>query len=370
MTWAGRAERLGKLLPELTEIDKVFASTKAGDPMPLIKLAHKGLGVFHPGYADAAEEFSGGVLKAGNLLIGRLTGTVIDGEVLHVEPWRDLLGHIAAMKFGVVVILGAKGYGKTTLALKLADVWRKRTGYKVECCGVYPEDTPLWASRISMNRLTARARKVARYLNEEEGPGDDGLTEADFRKRTAKSTDKTAPAEPVDIDRMKHRVVVVDEAALFFSSLSAAGQQDSRESARNLNNQARHLESIFVFVCQNLSELPDYLQTSAVQFYKWAGEEAIKRDYKQGSKRDNRERWIEVLAALHAVRYGGTTLPIEKLDPRAQEAIRTAAACHRWYAPPWESIKCWSYCIAPDLGGHSVRTVVPNGPADMIGEAA
>lgn len=360
-------QRVGYRAPQIPElVEAVLAAREPdADLGTLGRVGKAVLNVVQPGAGQHAEDLARSVGHAANLFLAQMRGEVIDAEArdVDVQPWGDFVRHLRALTWGVVVIFGAKGYGKTTLAVKLADVWRERTGYQVECVGLYPEDCPPWAHKIGMRRLVARMRKLARYLDQEEDEVDDGLTPDELRRK-GKADPTLELIEPWEIEQMKRRIVVVDEAAMFFSSMSAAGQQDSREASRNLNNQARHLSSLFIFICQKISEMPDYLQDSAIQFYKWAGEEVVRKDYRQGQKRDNRERWLEVLTALNAVRVGTFVEPLPgNLSDRAKEAIRSAALAHRYYEPPLDDVRAWAYVVASDIGGHGYRGVVPFTPA-------
>lgn len=283
---------------------------------------------------------------------------ILDGPA----PWADALRHLLALKYGVIVIFGEKGWGKTSLALKLAYSWHERLGWPVEVAGLWEEDRPAFAQPVSMNRVVARMQKVARYLDQEEGEPDDGLTEEDLTPKGKKAIAHRR-IFPHEIEALKRRITVIDEAHLFFSGLSAAGQTASRDAAKGLQNQVRHLENLVICICQKQSEMPRALKTSAVQLFKYASEATIRSDYRDGEKRETQRLWKEVLAGLAAIKTGNL-IEIKEAwaqDAAIQDAWARCIEAHRYYAEPYQTLKAWNYMLAGDLGGHTYRGPCPNG---------
>lgn len=324
-------------------------------------------GLVHDRLPSAGRELLAGVERAWGEYSGS-NAPVYDPT----PPWADLKRHLYARDWGVVVILGGKGFGKTVAALKLAWTFRKLFGYRVETVGLWDDDRPPWAASISMERLIRRTRKIGKFLDQDEDAGDDGLEEGEFVKKSKTQAVTDRRIDPSEIERMKRRVIVVDEAEVFFSGMGGSGQEGARAAARNLNNQARHLKSWFIFITQNMSAMPTYLRGSAVLFYKMASPEVVQMDYVSGQWRANRQRWTEVLAALNAIKSGGYVEPFpDFMSERTREAIHRAAVAHQAYwVPPYDDIRAWAYCVAGDLGGHGINCVVPFSPWQTEADAA
>lgn len=359
---------------------KAYEAAKAGDHRTAVEIALRDFpeasGLLHREAPNAIRGVISGLGSVYQQYQNAMNGNLIEGEYRELAPWSDFGRHLYNRDWAVIVIFGGKGFGKTELALKLAWQYQRRLGYPVELCNFWSEDIPHWATKISMRRLVARMRKVGRYLDQEEVDDvDDGLRPEELSRKSKKAPEQQEPIRPREIDQMKRRIVVVDEAALLFGGLSSAGQQESRGSAETLNNQVRHLNSIFILATQRLSDMPNALQETSVLFYRMAGEEVIKRDFKQGVWRANRERWQEVLTGLHAVKNGSYVEPLPNfMSERTKQAINEAAQAHRTYwGAPYDTIKAWSWVRAPsDIGGHGYEGVAPNTTwkhdAELMGE--
>jgi len=337
-------------------------SDKRGD---FLALARAGLNLVQPGSGDHLAELKSDVSRAAAKFMGGLTDAVIEeGDV-----WSDFLRHYQALPFGVVCIVGDPGFGKTTFAVKSASIWHERTGWPVDLVNFYPGDEPPFGQRIPGDRVIARIRKVGQFLNQQDLAIDidDGLTLDDLRPR---GKPKVPPrlVSLSEIEAMSCRYVIIDEAALFFSNLGASGQQDSREAAKRFSDQIRHLKTILICIAQKISDLPPHIRASAIMVYKWASEDTIRLDFKQGSKHDSQERWSEALSALQAVKTGAYVEPFPNwMTEKSREAIRNAALAHEYYKGDLADIVAWAYVVAPGLGGHGTRCVVPVTPyAPMV----
>ncbi len=367
------AERAPDAVKAIVDLDSAFndgrklAGVKGG-------LATMGMHLYNGGWNPAlravSPELHGATeaaLPAGRQALATFLQHLNGGPppVDDTPPWNDLIRHMFAKDSGVIVILGAKGFGKSVLGLRLAWQFRKRFGYAVDTVGLWDDDVPPWANKIGMERLIRRTRKIGSFLGQEDGAVDDGLTDDDVVSRSKKKgTEVARHINPNEIERMKRRVVLVDEAEMFFTGMGGAGQEGTRSAARNLNNQARHLQSWFIFITQNMAAMPTYLRGSGILLYKWASPEVVKMDFVSGQWRSNRERWTEVLTALKAIKTGAVDEPLpDFIGESAREAIYAAARAHdiHW-APPYKDIRAWSYCVAGDIGGHSITTVVPAEP--------
>lgn len=353
---AVRAPHLVTLLERMQDKDKPVL------PSEMLKLAAN---VGRPGSGDHVEKI---IRYGGRIIAGKPVDLLSLDED---QPWSDFSDHLLAMRSGVVVIFGSRGFGKSQLGIRLASNWKEEHNYKVEAINMKWDRQP-WIEDINTERLVARIVKVMRWQNQKQKKDEnsDGLTDEDFGRLSKK---KPAAATPVryiedwEINQLKRRVVVIEEAKMVFSAIALVSQQVAREATRNLVNNLRHLDTILICICQKIHEMPDFLQDDAVQFYKYASDEVIKKDYKSGSKRDNRERWIEVLTALHAVQYGSFVEPLPTFyDDRMKEALRNAAMAHTYWKEPVNTVKAWSYVNAPTLGFHGYRGVAPNG---LVGES-
>lgn len=346
--------------PHIADMAELLANgkTKPVTPMALVRTAAN---VARPGAGKHVEK------------IVTMTGRLIAGQPLDVdfgedETWSDFATHLQAMESGLIVIFGSRGFGKTQLGLKLTHTCHQTHGYRAESINLHKDDRQDWLTPITGQRLIARIVKVMSWLGQGviEDQTDDGLTEDDLAARSKKPRATPRVISDREIEQLKRRAILIDEGKVFFSALTSLGQQTSREGMRNLANQLRHLDTVLVVMCQKISELPDFLQDDAVHFYKYANEEVTKKDYKSGSKRDNRERWTEVLTALHAVQYGAYPELLPKwYDEKAREALREAKRAHAHWQEPFNDIRAWSYVYSSTLGGHGYRGVVPNSMVEV-----
>src|SRR5579885_1134830 len=182
----------GQKGPPLVELIQQLHAAGKGDPVARLALPGQLLETadqLRPGLKPALENLA----RAGAGVVQVIRGgepPVVEGEFQEVPPWEDFGRHLYALDWGVIAILGAKGEGKTTVGTKILWKFAQKKGYIPEFVGVYPEDLPPWGHRISMERLVARVRKVARYIDQEEGTIDDGVA----------VTRKAEPIEPSEIE--------------------------------------------------------------------------------------------------------------------------------------------------------------------------
>ena len=323
-----------------------------------------GARALHPALEEATDYAVPRLQEAATGFIGHLRG-YDEGEVVEeapvVAPYADFMEHLKGLTWGVIVVFGAKGEGKSQLVLKLADMWRKKTGYLAEGVGFWDDDRPAWMANLDMDRLVKRMQKVQRFIGQADANLPyDGLDEDDLAPK-GKTTEPARRVHQSEINAMKGRIYAVDEAAMFFSSLGD-GQQKTRSAASALNNQARHLNSLFILSCQNLSEMPRNLKTAAIQFFKFAPPAVIQADFRAGEKWMSRDTWEEVLSGLAAIKTGKIIEPPHCWDrPEVQEGIERCALAHNWYGGEYANRRAWSYVIASDIGGHSYRGPCPNG---------
>lgn len=339
------------------------ARVRAGEQVSPMELIDLGLQTLF------AEDTARDVKRQGQDLLSTImfgsAGAEFDAPSYDGVPWAGFARHIKALPWGVICIYGDPGQGKTQFAIKQASGWRERPGWTIEGSGMYPEDRPPWIETVSMSRLIARMRKIGRYLDQEEEVGtDDGLTADDLRRKKTPAADAKAPHRitPGEIARMGRRVVIVDEAGLFFSSLGASGQSETRDVAKRFSDQIRHLDSIFVFIAQKISDIPAHVRASSLNIFKVASKGVVQSDFRPGSKRDTSEKWIEALMALAAVKTGSFVEPLPNfMDENQREAVHRAALAHSYWVGPLADIRAWGYAMGP-LGNQYVRTVFPFTP--------
>lgn len=290
---------------------------------------------YRPGAGEVARSAVDYAYQTWQMLTGQ--DRVIDGEyrVLDGPPWADALRHIPAMQFGATIILGPIGGGKSKTGLRLADIWRPRTGYDVEVVAGYRSDYPDWAKPISMKTVVARARLLSRYLDEQ------GVTEDDrelFEKlgMGPKEKDRDKPTFRVtqsDLRRASHKIYIIEESSISMGSMSSVGKTTARDAAQILAMHCRHEEfrSLVIYIGQLMRQIAAPLRTNAMLLFKEPGGEEM--DFDDPNDGAVKRLWREAAMAFEA----------NKGSPYYHDYPR----------------KSWCYCRAPGLGGHGFSGMIP-----------
>jgi len=217
-----------------------------------------------------------------------LQGNIIEGEYREVLGYDHFVRWIRRQRWGSYVIIGPKGQGKTTLALRLAQVWNNETGWPVEMVNAYPEDRLEFVEPVGTRKFIARIKRLVDLLNPPEPNRDEDDDE------------DTEPVEPEMLDRMlepyKRRIIVIDEMSL---AVGTSGMDAGRILVRQIMAQARHLNWLIVYIGQLTRMLPqDLLNCDVVFVKKPAGREAL-TDRQEPLSMDI---WERATAAFQGVR--------------------------------------------------------------------
>ncbi len=293
------------------------------------------------GWAEALEVLSPGAGERGRLAVASaaralrdlratLTGEVIDAEWREVgaaPPWERFVRWLIARRWGTFVILGPKGAGKTTLAMRLAERWHEATGWPVQTVNAYPEARYGWTEPVSTRRFVGEIHRMVQLLNPPEPrPGEE--------------------AKPLDADALddalepyRRRIVVIDEMSL---AVGTSSQDVGRQLVRQIMAQARHLSWLIVYIGQLAKMMPNDLLNSDVVFVKkpTGREMLLDRD-----DRLTQDLWERATAAFAGLR--------QSID----------------YAPPWDDPRAWAFVDVGDLGsGHGWSGLVPSAPPESDSE--
>lgn len=244
-------------------------------PRPLDLIQHDGFkaaaNIWRPGTGDLVDRVVTSGREAYQEWRHGQGGHIVEGEYREVrEPWAPFVSWLLRQKWGAWCILGRKGSGKTTLAMRLAEVWQERTRYRVELANVYGDDAAYLpgAKTISMDVLAARLVRLQKYLNAgiDDGEGDVLDEIAAIAKDAWGEEDDAGDDEgPVSIESMKRRIILIDESSLVVGN---HGADAGRAIIRRLMAQIRHLDSHIIFIGQLAKMLPSDTFTAEATFVK------------------------------------------------------------------------------------------------------
>ncbi|MBI4492942.1 MAG: hypothetical protein HY690_09135 [Chloroflexi bacterium] len=310
--------RLLQTMPQATRLLATVQRAAQGDPEALAYLRGAG-------WQEALDLVRPGAGRAGRQVLQALrelaSSNVVDGEFREVDPgpapWAGFLRWLQGRTSGAFVILGPRGQGKTTLALRLAQVWARETGYRVEGLNLY--DCPGFVQPIN-ERILARRMQVLKaalqgaLANDEPGDEDEAVEIADPSAALA---------------RMQGRILIIDEASLVIGS---SGMDQGRRLVRQAMAQCRHLHWLSLFIGQYAQQLPlDVLLTDATFVKRPGGAEAA-------------------LDRQHPY--------VQALWERAGESFKGIRSNPWWAAYPHP--QAWTYVDCPDAGhGRPYRGLMP-----------
>ncbi|MDA8216155.1 MAG: hypothetical protein M0Z94_00905 [Dehalococcoidales bacterium] len=331
--------RLAQSAPTAAKIYSAWQRARRGDRQAIDYLRSEGWAeavdlLVAPGAGAMAKEALGHATDAYRTLKGiRPTpgGDVVDAEYRVLEeteaeagprpPWSPFLKRLFSQRYGGHIVIGPYGSGKTSAALRLAQVCREGLGYTVETVAMYEEDRPEWAVPLNKETLIHRAKKIARYLNSQgvrdpDEPIDPDLVEED---------DGTPPTLPAG-----GKVIVIDEAS------AAMGLHDPTRAAVMLAlYHCRHVDWIVIFIAQMAALLPEPLLGQSV---KWVKRPTGDEDATDRNNRVVRELW----------RAAGEAFGELRRSP--------------WYQEPYRDWRAWAYCDARALDtGPGYRGLIPFG---------
>lgn len=297
-----------------------------GDPAARAYLASQGwkdaLELAQPGLGEAASALLWHAGRARREVAEAVGAAPPDGVRVAVEryPWDAAFAYLHRVRWGSFAILGPRGEGKTTLALRLAERWRERLGYPVEAVGMYVEDRPDWVTGVLPEEIVRRAERLRAAVNAVDTAGsvpdpiEAGLVAAAERRRRGRRPAAGAPRLTLEqAERLlagyAGRILIVDEVGL---NLGRGALTPLRLALLDLFNQARHLGWLVVYCAQSSRQIPPELLNGQGVFVKRPLGSEVGTDRERGPTRD---LWIEATAAFETLHQ--QPLWSEVPDPRA-----------------------------------------------------
>lgn len=157
-----------------------------------------------------------------DLVAGRPIGEAVEAGD---EPWRPFLSKLRGLRSGAVLILGPRGAGKTQLAVRLAEVWRREHGYHAFGINLYPGDRRPWITWRGVGIFLDAMENLVESLGQGVEPPDD----------------------------IRRRILIIDEAAL---SLHPQGGRKAALAVSQAIREARHVQWLVVVVAHLTKDLP------------------------------------------------------------------------------------------------------------------
>ena len=306
--------RLLRAAPEIGRILGSLDGARKGDQQAIAYLRSEAIGDIAETWREGGRAASKHAWQAVKEVI-RPDGTpgYIDAEYRVLDgapPFEGFARWLKAQRWGTFVLLGPKNSGKTTLAMRLGQLWHQETGWPVESVMAYPDDRYPFVTSLSTNRFTGRMKAIIALLNPPEP--------------TKGSKEEVLDTDEIEarLEGFKRRIVIIDEASLVVGS---SGVDAGRQMVRQIMAQARHLEWLICYCGQLAKMLPgDLLNCEAIFVKEPTGREMdVDRD-----DRLTRDLWT-----------------------RATEAFKDVHKSPWWRDFPDK--RSWSYvdCIARDWRG-------------------
>lgn len=331
--------RLLKMAPAGARLASLLRRAAEGDPEALDYLRRQGwaeaLDLLSPGAGSASRQAVDDARRAAESIRGSLAGDVVEGrcrivDELPPEPWQPFVRWLLGRRWGTFVWLGPKGQGKTTGALRLAELWHRATGWPCLAVNIYPEDDHGFVQRVSTKRFMREVERIIAILDPENDEDDRQAGETPSPFQGESRGESRHLDDP--LDRYRRRIVIVDEMSL---AVSPHGMDPGRRMVRQIMAQARHLSWLVLYIGQLTRMLPtDLLNCEAVFVKKPLGREALV---------DRAEPLTQDLWARAGRAFG---------------ELRSSPWWERW---PDE--RMWAYVDCPDIGrGKGYAGIVPINP--------
>lgn len=242
-----------------------------------------------------------------------------DPELDHFQDW------LAARDWGNFIILGPKGKGKTSKALRLAEVWHDALGYEVWGVNIWPEDGLPGVLTVDMEELElvteivkARVKGLSQLFAAADEEDDD---DAPRPKK------KRLPNVP--LESLRRKIIVIDESTL---AMGNHGADRGRRVVRRLMAIARHMMWLVIFTTIFARLVPlDLLGAEGIFCVEPSGKE----------KWTDRPEAPEVVEMWEAAEKGFAELA---RHPYRDEFPRNIA---------------WAFGLCEDAGGRPFRGMVP-----------
>lgn len=325
--------RLLQAAPTATRLVTQISRAQQGDQEALEYLKSAGwseaLDLVKPGAGEIGRQVLQQAQDALHNIQGTIQGGIIDGEAHEVYPWDGFLRRLLRQPNSSHIILGPTGSGKTTLAMRLAQALSEEQNYKVEFCNVYGDDLPDFGVTISMETLTARMRKLSKYLKNQTTEDED----ADYEN--AEPTEQEEETKGVGMPPM-NRVIVLDEAIL---AMTSNPNDPGRKAALQALAQCRHLRWHCIWIGQWAGQIPLPLLGQAILWVKRPNGRESLTDRDHPIVRDLWERAGSGFNRLSSMPY---------------------------YVNPYRDKRSWAFVDCESLnGGAGFSGMVPFNPIDV-----
>ena len=319
--------RLLRAAPELARIVKAFGDAREGNP-EAVQYLRSGEVVY-----DAAEAWRDGGRAAARNAVGAVKEViwpngrdVVDAEfrVLDGPPWEHALRWLKRQRWGTFVVLGPKGSGKSTFGLRLAEMFRRETGWPVQGVKLHPEDRYPFVTPVPSRRFLARIRAIQTILDPPEKARKEGEEDQAAEPPTPEEVD-------AELAPFRHQVIVIDEASLL---VGVSGMDAGRALVRQVMAQARHCSWLVVYVAQLTKMLPLDMLLSETLFVKQPRGDEV--DLDRPHEAVVASLWAEAIEAFKGMRKSP------------------------WYVEEFADPRAWAYAVIQDAGGgHAWKGLMP-----------
>ncbi len=309
-----------KALPSAAELARTLGRVRAGDPeavraladfrrwQPLAEAFSPELARLLEGIEAARDAFAYTVSKP----------QAVEAEFYEPMPWSGFVSRLKAQKFGGHIIMGYMGSGKTTLALKLAWLWKEAHGYVVDAVEMDDRSRPEWARAIDTQTLLHRAHKLKAYRSATVNPDPD-------EERAAKPRPREV-GPPVT-----ERVILIDEAGL---AIPQTPSDPVRWAIREALVYSRHVNWLVIFCAQAARLIPQDIFGLTTVWVKAPPVRSGDRVKEQLMKQADTDRDVPYIRELY---------------DRAAEALSRVFVSN-YFAGEYADLRAWAYVESPELG--------------------